>query len=84
MANLVSEGDMELGEGTFFQRVLHSGGDLVLKYGVRGVGDAPVVAYASKTLWVQSNVVVRGKLAAGERVKSISSPLAWLQHPGAR
>ncbi len=80
-ANLVSDGDMELGQGVFFQRVLHAGGGILLKYGVRGLGQTAVVVYASKMLTVESNVVVRGKLASGDKVKAISSPLAWLKHP---
>ena len=79
--NLVSEGGMELSQGVFFQGVLHAGGDIVLKHGVRGLGEAPVVVYSSQMLMVESNVVVRGKLAAGDKVKSVSAPVAWLRHP---
>lgn len=79
--NLISDGAMEIGSGSFFQGVLHAGGDIVLKHGVRGLGLNPVVAYASQMLLVESDVVVRGKLAAGGKVKSISSPVAWLRHP---
>ena len=78
--NLVSGGNMEIGSGSFFQSVLHSGGELRLKHGVRGWGKSPVVAYASETLWVESNVVVRGKLASAEKVKATSAPLAWLKN----
>ena len=78
--NLVSGGNMEIGSRSFFQGVLHSGGEMRLKHGVRGLGKSPVVAYASETLWVESNVVVRGKLASAERVKAISAPLAWLKN----
>ncbi len=82
--NLVSDGAMEIGSGSFFQGVLHAGGDIVLRHGVRGLGPAPVVAYASQMLMVESDVVVRGKLAAGGKVKSVSSPVAWLRHPSGK
>ncbi len=78
--NLISGGNMEIGTGSFFQGVLHSGGEMRLKHGVRGLGKSPVVAFASETLWVESNVVIRGKLASADKVKAISAPLAWLKN----
>ena len=80
--NLIAEKNMEIGAGSFFQSVLHAGGEMRLKHGVRGIGDVPVVAFAGGTLTVESNVVVRGKLASGEKVTAVSAPLAWLKNSG--
>ena len=74
---------MEIGVNSYFQGALHSSDVMRLRHGVRGLALQPVVAYAAMSLEVESNVLVRGKLASAERVKAISSPIAWLRDPQA-
>ena len=80
--NLISDENIEVGSDTFFQGILHAGGKMLLKNGVRGLKDTtPVVAHAGGILTVESNVVIHGKLSSGERVTAVSTPIAWLKAP---
>lgn len=70
--NLVAGGMLELGFGSQFQGILHAGGDLVLEKGARGVaGDLAVAVYATGHLMVETDVMVQGKLAAGQWVHAV-------------
>ena len=81
--NLVAGKDMALKPNSYFQGLLHAGGALRLSRGVRGLRDKlPVAAYAAGVVTIESNVVVNGKLASGQRVVAVSTPVAWLE--GAR
>jgi len=81
--NLTAGGDMALKPNCYFQGLLHAGGAMRLSHGVRGLRDkTPVAAYAAGVVTVESNVVVNGKLASGQRVVAVSTPVAWLE--GAR
>ena len=78
--NLVAGGDLVLKPNTYFQGLLHSGGAMRLSRGVRGLRETlPVAAYAAGIVTVESNVVVNGKLASGQRVVAVSTPVAWLE-----
>ena len=68
-ANLVATGDIVLGPDTRFEGVVHAGRTLQLCRGVRGKrDDGLVAAYAVQRVYVATNVVVCGKLGAGDRV----------------
>lgn len=78
--NVISGGAMKLGPNTYFQGLLHAGGTMRLSRGVRGLREKiPVAAYAAGDLFVESNVVVNGKLASARHVTAISTPVAWLE-----
>jgi len=78
--NLVAGGDVVLMPNTYFQGLLHAGGAMRLSRGVRGLRETlPVAAYAAGVMTVESNVVVNGKLASGQRVVAVSTPVAWLE-----
>lgn len=82
--NLVSGKDMRLQPHAYFQGLLHAEGALRLGRGVRGLRDGiPVAAYSAGVMTVESNVVVNGKLSSAKRVVAISTPMAWLEGPGA-
>jgi predicted acyltransferase (DUF342 family) len=68
--NVVAGGAIRVGSRCLFQGVLHAGKGLLLCTGVRG-GDqtTQIAAYAAETLWVESDVIVHGKLASGDRVR---------------
>lgn len=69
--NLVAGGSLALFDGCVFEGLLHAGGDVLLATGVRGVARrGPVAAYATGTLFVESNVAVEGKLAAGQEIQT--------------
>lgn len=81
--NLVAGRDLTLKPNSYFQGLLHASGAMRLSRGVRGLRDKlPVAAYSGGILTVESNVVVNGKLASGQRVVAVSTPVAWLE--GAR
>jgi hypothetical protein len=67
--NAIAEGDLTVGASATFHGVLHSGGTLRIHAGARG-GDpeAHVAAYAAGNLLLSGDVIVHGKLAAGENV----------------
>lgn len=67
--NAIADGDLSLGASTRFLGVVHSGGTLQIHSGVHG-GDpaAHVAAYAADTLLLSGNVVIHGKVAAGDSV----------------
>lgn len=78
--NLVAGGDMALKPNSYFQGLLHAGGAMRLSRGVRGLREKlPVAAYAAGVVTMESNVVVNGKLASGQRVVAVSTPVAWLE-----
>ncbi len=67
--NVVANGEIWLGVHTRFQGVLHAGREIWLSRGVLGGSeDSRVAAYATDTLWLESGVVVHGKLASGDHV----------------
>jgi len=68
--NLVAGRNLALFDGACFHGLLHAAGDLLLATRVRGAARPhPVAAYAAGTLYLESNVAVEGKVAAGHRVK---------------
>jgi hypothetical protein len=68
--NLAAGGNLALFDGCRFEGVLHAGGDILLATGVRGVARKErVAAYAAGTAYLESNVAIEGKVAAGESVR---------------
>jgi hypothetical protein len=67
--NAIAEGDLTVGASARFCGVLHSGGTLRIHAGARG-GDpaAHAAAYAADNLLLSGNVIIHGKVAAGENV----------------
>jgi predicted acyltransferase (DUF342 family) len=72
LANLVAGRNLALYDGSQFEGVLHAGQDLLLGTGVRGrARRQPVAAYATANLYIETNVGIEGKLAAGEAVRAV-------------
>ena len=72
VGNLVAGRNLALYDGCQFEGVLHAGRDLLLAAGVRGrARRQAVAAYAAEKLYVETNVGVEGKLAAGEAVRAV-------------
>lgn len=72
LGNLVAGRNLALYDGCQFEGVLHAGGDILLATGVRGrARRQAVAAYATKTLYAETNVAMEGKLAAGEAVRAV-------------
>lgn len=70
--NLVAGQRLEMGAGSQFEGVLHAGTNLLLERGVRGAARRQAVAaYATGDLFVETDVMVEGKLAAGGWVRSV-------------
>jgi hypothetical protein len=83
-ANIVAEKDIYLGQGSIFQGILLARGSIRLARGVRGLPqESPVSACSTGPLLLESNVVVKGKLASADRVEAVPTPVAWLdrQYP---
>ena len=71
--NLFCESDIEIGPNTVFQGLIHACGQVLLCQGARGSRtDEAVVIYAGQELRVEPNVVIKGKLAAGRQVLTLS------------
>jgi hypothetical protein len=74
--SLVSDSGIRLESDVLFEAQIYAGGDLHLESGVRGGGDTPVVAYAARRLFAETNVEVKGKLAAGLHV--VAAPAGYV------
>ena len=73
--NVVAGGDIVFGSFVRFEGIVHAGRRLWLSSGVRGGGASGLVAaYAVQRLFVATDVVVRGKVAAGAGV--IATPFS--------
>jgi predicted acyltransferase (DUF342 family) len=79
-ANLVALGDIVLNPEVVFQGILHSGGKIRLRHGVRGLREAiPVAAYAKGPIEVESNCVINGKLSSAKYVEAVLTPIDWFE-----
>jgi predicted acyltransferase (DUF342 family) len=79
-ANVVADKHVFLGPFCRFSGVINAGGELLLSSGTRGFqSEGMVIAYAGSTLSVETDVAIRGKLSAGERVAVVNSAAskAW-------
>jgi hypothetical protein len=78
--NLVCDGSLLLKPNVYFQSILQAGAEMRLSHGVRGLREKlPVAAHSTRTLTVESNVVINGKLSSAQRVIAMSTPIAWLK-----
>lgn len=68
---VAADRDVVLEQNVLFEYVIYANRQIVLRQGVRGYGERPVVASAGQHLWVEPDVVVRGKLASGLHVVAI-------------
>jgi len=72
--NVISEGEIRFDGGSRFYGVVHAGKTLRLGSGVCGGRmDASVAAFSADTLFIESGVVVHGKVASGTRVVATSA-----------
>lgn len=72
--NLVAEKHIFIGSDCRFSNMINAGRSLLLSSGTRGFReDGMVVAYAGEKLNAESNVALRGKLCAGERVLVVNA-----------
>jgi hypothetical protein len=72
LGNLTAGGRLALFDNCQFEGVLHAGADMLLATGVRGRARRhPVAAYATGQLYLETNVAVEGKLAAGGQVQAV-------------
>lgn len=71
--NLVAGGDLWIGSASFFSGVLWAGRNLRLSHTVRGLAEsAAVMVYAGNVVKIESNVVIQGKVAAGNYVTAVA------------
>ena len=70
--NLIAGKSVYLGPRARFAGVIHAGADILLSSGVRGApAEAFVAAYAGSSFYLESGVMVHGKLSAGKYVKVV-------------
>jgi hypothetical protein len=76
--NLIAGKALLLGPRVRFAGVIHAGGDVLLSRNVRGgtPGATFVAVYAASSLYLESDVTVRGKLSAGTQVKVVPASFA--------
>ena len=76
--NLIAGKAILLGSNVRFAGVIHAGGDVLLSRSVRGgtAGGTFVAVYAASSLYLESDVTVRGKLSAGMQVKVVPAAFA--------
>lgn len=72
--SLVAGTDVIVGAGSRFEGVIHAGREVRLGSGTRGLRDgAPVVVSARGKLYLEDNVVVRGKLSSADCVVALAA-----------
>lgn len=70
--NLVSEGSLDVGEGSFVEKNVVAGSDIRLSSGVRvGRRDCLAAISAGGEIILEENVAVHGKVAAGRWIRTV-------------
>jgi hypothetical protein len=77
LGNLVADGDIFLAPDCRFSGLIHAGKTLFLSQGTRGIPEDQLVAvYAEQQVFVEPNVLVKGKLVSPGRVKVLDTEAA--------